>query len=48
MRGPGVVDGYRANPEANAASFRDGWFRTGDSGELSPTATSRSPGASRS
>jgi acyl-CoA synthetase (AMP-forming)/AMP-acid ligase II len=34
VRGPGVVDGYRSNPEANAASFRDGWFRTGDSGAL--------------
>ena len=32
VRGPGVVDAYRANPEATAASFRDGWFRTGDSG----------------
>ena len=36
VRGPGVVDSYRANPEATAASFRDGWFRTGDSGQLSP------------
>jgi acyl-CoA synthetase (AMP-forming)/AMP-acid ligase II len=36
VRGPGVVDAYRANPEATAASFRDGWFRTGDSGQLSP------------
>ncbi|HET6173859.1 MAG TPA: acyl--CoA ligase [Gaiellales bacterium] len=36
VRGPGVVDSYRANPEATAASFRDGWFRTGDSGLLSP------------
>jgi acyl-CoA synthetase (AMP-forming)/AMP-acid ligase II len=35
VRGPGVVDAYRANPEATAASFRDGWFRTGDSGALS-------------
>ncbi|MDX6563713.1 MAG: oxalate---CoA ligase [Gaiellales bacterium] len=35
VRGPGVVDSYRANPEAIAASFRDGWFRTGDSGVLS-------------
>ena len=35
VRGPGVVDGYRANPEATAAGFRDGWFRTGDSGQLS-------------
>jgi acyl-CoA synthetase (AMP-forming)/AMP-acid ligase II len=36
VRGAGVVDAYRANPEATAASFRDGWFRTGDSGRLSP------------
>jgi acyl-CoA synthetase (AMP-forming)/AMP-acid ligase II len=35
VRGPGVVDSYRANPEATAASFRGGWFRTGDSGTLS-------------
>ncbi len=34
VRGPGVVDGYRDNPEANAAAFEDGWFRTGDSGTL--------------
>jgi acyl-CoA synthetase (AMP-forming)/AMP-acid ligase II len=34
VRGAGVVSGYRENPEANAASFRDGWFRTGDSGRL--------------
>jgi acyl-CoA synthetase (AMP-forming)/AMP-acid ligase II len=33
--GPNVVDGYENNPEANAASFRDGWFRTGDQGLLS-------------
>lgn len=35
IRGASVVDGYRDNPEANAASFRDGWFRTGDLGRLS-------------
>jgi oxalate---CoA ligase len=35
VRGPGVVDGYRDNPQATAACFRDGWFRTGDSGHLS-------------
>jgi acyl-CoA synthetase (AMP-forming)/AMP-acid ligase II len=35
VRGPGVVDGYLNNPEANAGSFRDGWFRTGDLGRLS-------------
>ena len=34
VRGPNVVDGYESNPEANATSFRDGWFRTGDSGVL--------------
>ncbi len=34
VRGPGVVEGYRDNPEANAAAFQDGWFRTGDSGTL--------------
>ncbi len=26
--------GYRNNPEANAAAFIDGWFRTGDTGVL--------------
>jgi acyl-CoA synthetase (AMP-forming)/AMP-acid ligase II len=35
VRGAGVVDGYRDNPEANAASFRASWFRTGDQGYLS-------------
>jgi acyl-CoA synthetase (AMP-forming)/AMP-acid ligase II len=32
ISGPGVTPGYLANPEANAESFRDGWFRTGDQG----------------
>jgi acyl-CoA synthetase (AMP-forming)/AMP-acid ligase II len=32
IRGPNVTPGYEANPEANARSFRDGWFRTGDEG----------------
>ncbi|HWB66085.1 MAG TPA: acyl--CoA ligase [Mycobacteriales bacterium] len=35
VKGASVVDGYLDNPEANAASFRDGWFRTGDVGVLS-------------
>ena len=30
IRGPGILLGYYRKPEANAASFRDGWFRTGD------------------
>ncbi len=32
--GPAVFAGYYDNPEANAKSFRDGWFRTGDLGHL--------------
>jgi acyl-CoA synthetase (AMP-forming)/AMP-acid ligase II len=34
IRGPGVTPGYLGNPEANAQSFFDGWFRTGDLGSL--------------
>ncbi|TMC28228.1 MAG: AMP-dependent synthetase, partial [Chloroflexi bacterium] len=34
IRGPNVIDGYENNPEANLASFTDGWFRTGDLGTL--------------
>jgi acyl-CoA synthetase (AMP-forming)/AMP-acid ligase II len=34
VRGPSVTRGYVNNPEANAASFADGWFRTGDQGVL--------------
>lgn len=34
IQGPNVVDGYENNPEANAASFTNGWFRTGDQGIL--------------
>jgi acyl-CoA synthetase (AMP-forming)/AMP-acid ligase II len=30
VRGPNVFDGYERNDEANARSFVDGWFRTGD------------------
>ncbi|MFE1601923.1 acyl-CoA synthetase [Methylobacterium sp. ID0610] len=32
--GPAVFAGYWNNPKANAESFRDGWFRTGDLGFL--------------
>lgn len=32
VRGPEVFAGYESNDEANARSFRDGWFRTGDAG----------------
>ncbi|BBK45336.1 AMP-binding protein [Allostella vacuolata] len=30
IRGPGMLAGYYKKPEATAAAFRDGWFRTGD------------------
>ena len=34
IKGPNVTRGYENNPEANASSFTDGWFRTGDRGFL--------------
>jgi acyl-CoA synthetase (AMP-forming)/AMP-acid ligase II/acyl carrier protein len=32
VMGPNVTRGYEDNPEANAAAFCSGWFRTGDQG----------------
>lgn len=34
VRGPQVFSTYWRRPEATAAAFRDGWFRTGDEGEM--------------
>ena len=34
IRGANVIRGYENNPEANASSFVNGWFRTGDQGYL--------------
>src|SRR5258707_9975203 len=34
IQGPNVVSGYENNPEANAKSFTNEWFRTGDQGFL--------------
>lgn len=36
VRGPQVFKGYLNNPEATAASFHDGWYRTGDVGVMEP------------
>jgi len=34
IKGPNVFRGYEGNAEANAESFSNGWFRTGDQGYL--------------
>jgi cyclohexanecarboxylate-CoA ligase len=34
LRGPGLFLGYFRRPEENAASFVDGWFRTGDTANI--------------
>ncbi|MCH8992606.1 MAG: AMP-binding protein, partial [Acidobacteria bacterium] len=34
VKGANVITGYESNPEANASSFTDGWFRTGDEGVI--------------
>lgn len=34
IKGPNVFSGYEANAQANAESFSNGWFRTGDQGIL--------------
>ncbi len=34
IRGANVMRGYENNPEANAAAFTNGWFRTGDQGRM--------------
>lgn len=34
FRGPNIVRGYWNDPQADAAAFVDGWFRTGDLGHV--------------
>jgi O-succinylbenzoic acid--CoA ligase len=36
VAGPTLALGYRRDPEATAAAFADGWFRTRDAGSLAP------------
>lgn len=34
IKGPAISPGYWNRPEANAASYRDGWFHTGDAARV--------------
>ena len=36
IRGPQVFRGYRGDPEATSRALKDGWYRTGDLGEITP------------
>jgi len=49
VRGPSVFTGYWRDPEATAAAFTpDGWYRTGDIGELDASGALRLIGRTRS
>ncbi|MDE2963903.1 MAG: AMP-binding protein, partial [Acidobacteriota bacterium] len=37
VRGPNIFPGYWNRPEADGEVFREGWFRTGDQGEVDAT-----------
>jgi long-chain acyl-CoA synthetase len=44
VRGPNVFSGYWQRPEQTAKALADGWFHTGDQGELDSTGTWRITG----
>ncbi len=49
VRGPSVFAGYWEDPESTAAAFTaDGWYRTGDYGEIDATGSLRLIGRTRS
>jgi long-chain acyl-CoA synthetase len=48
IRGPQVTPGYLDNPQANAEAFEDGWYKTGDLGELDERGALRIKGRKKS
>ncbi len=47
VRGPNIFPGYWNRPQETAKALRDGWFHTGDQGEVDAQGTGASSGASR-
>ncbi|MBE0504889.1 MAG: AMP-binding protein [Desulfuromonadales bacterium] len=47
VRGANVFPGYEQNPAATAAAFSEGWFRTGDLGEIDAEGWLRIKGRSK-
>lgn len=44
VRGPNIFHGYWNKPQQTSEALRDGWFRTGDQGEMSPSGNWRIAG----